>query len=103
MIPNGVSHLEVESDQDGVAAVLEWLSYVPKQVGALPAFHESRDPVDRLVQWRPPTTPYDPRLLLTGTKSQKGFFDSGSFKEYLSGWGKTVVVGKFLFVHDLNT
>lgn len=94
MIPNGVSHLQVDSDQSGVAAILNWLSYVPKKVGTLPACRESGDSVERKVSYRPPKTPYDPRLLLTGTKSQKGFFDEGTFQEYLGGWGKTVVVGR---------
>ena len=43
--------------------------------------------------------PYDPRHLLAGTTTAdgtylSGFFDKGSFKEYLGGWGKTVVVGR---------
>lgn len=94
MIPNGVSHLQVENDQEGVDAILEWLSYVPKTVGALPACRDSSDPPNRSVMWRPPRTPYDPRLIFTGTRSRPGFFDKGSFKEYLAGWGKSVVVGR---------
>jgi acetyl-CoA carboxylase/biotin carboxylase 1 len=99
MVPNGVTHLEVESDQDGVAAMLEWLSYVPKNVGALPACRDCADPVERRVQWRPTKTPYDPRLMMTGTKFEKGFFDEGTFKEYLAGWGKTVVIGTILVLY----
>ena len=29
MMPNGVSHMQVEDDQEGVKAILRWLSYVP--------------------------------------------------------------------------
>merc|ERR1712232_792778 len=29
-----------------------------------------------------------------GTKDMPGFFDKGSFKEYLAGWGKSVVIGR---------
>jgi len=94
MVPNGVTHLEVENDQAGVDAILEWLSYVPKEIGALPAIRKSSDPVDRSVDWRPTKIAYDPRLLLTGTSGKPGFFDKGTFKEYLSGWGKSVVVGR---------
>ena len=94
MIPNGVSHLEVEDDQEGVAEILKWLSFVPKKVGALPASRKSADPVDRDVAWRPTPTPYDPRLMLTGTQDMPGFFDKDSFTEYLAGWGKSVVVGR---------
>jgi acetyl-CoA carboxylase/biotin carboxylase 1 len=94
MFPNGVSHETVEDDQQGVASILKWLSFVPKNVGALPACRESADPVDRPVAWRPTPTPYDPRLMLSGTSDMPGFFDKDSFKEYLGGWGKSVIVGR---------
>jgi acetyl-CoA carboxylase/biotin carboxylase 1 len=94
MFPNGVSHEVVDDDQEGVASILKWLSFVPKKVGALPASRESADPVDRDVVFRPTPTPYDPRLMLSGTPDEAGFFDEGSFKEYLAGWGKSVIVGR---------
>jgi len=94
MFPNGVSHETVEDDQAGVTAILKWLSFVPKTVDSLPASRASGDPVDRPVAWRPSPTPYDPRLMLAGTNDMPGFFDKGSWKEYLAGWGKSVVVGR---------
>jgi len=94
MVPNGVTHEQVEDDQEGVASILKWLSFVPSTVGALPAARECADPVNREVAWRPTPTPYDPRLMLKGTSGVPGFFDEGSFKEYLAGWGKSVVVGR---------
>jgi acetyl-CoA carboxylase / biotin carboxylase 1 len=94
MFPNGVSHDVVDNDREGVASILRWLSFVPKTVGALPAIREAADPVDRPVVWRPTPTPYDPRLMLSGTNEAAGFFDQGTFKEYLAGWGKSVVVGR---------
>jgi acetyl-CoA carboxylase/biotin carboxylase 1 len=94
MQPNGVSHDIVDDDQEGVTSIMKWLSFVPKTVGALPACRESADPVDRPVAWRPTPTPYDPRLMLSGTADVPGFFDKGSWKEYLSGWGKSVVIGR---------
>lgn len=94
MHPNGVSHLIVEDDQEGVAAILNWLSFVPEKIGALPVGRKSADPVDRAVTWRPTPTPYDPRLMMTGTPDMPGFFDQGSFTEYLAGWGKSVVIGR---------
>jgi acetyl-CoA carboxylase/biotin carboxylase 1 len=94
MHPNGVSHEIVDDDQQGVASLLNWLSFVPKNVGALPGVRDSSDPVDRKVQWRPTPTPYDPRLMMAGDGTDLGFFDKGSFKEYLAGWGKSVVIGR---------
>ncbi len=49
MHPNGVSHLEVGNDQEGVDRILQWLSYVPKTAGSLPAARPVTDPVDREV------------------------------------------------------
>ena len=36
MCPNGVTHLLVESDQEGVKQILKWLSFVPARQGAMP-------------------------------------------------------------------
>ena len=94
MYPNGVTHDVVEDDREGVASILKWLSFVPKTVDDLPAVRAMSDPVDRPVAWRPTPTPYDPRLMLSGTNDMPGFFDKGTWKEYLSGWGKSVVVGR---------
>lgn len=99
MAPNGVAHLVVEDDQQGVAAILNWLSYVPRDAAAPPAVTHAADPVDRRVAWAPPSTPYDPRHLLAGGPGASGawlpgFFDTGSFTETLAAWGKTVVAGR---------
>ena len=94
MFPNGVSHEIVEDDQEGVASIIQWLSFVPKTTEAPPAVRQSTDPVNRAVEWKPTPTPYDPRLMLSGTDDAAGFFDKGSYKEYLDGWGKSVVIGR---------
>jgi len=94
MYPNGVTHEVVDDDQAGVAAIIRWLSYVSKDATALPAVRENADPVDRKVEFQPTKTPYDPRHMLGGTDGALGFFDKGSFTEYLAGWGKSVVTGR---------
>ena len=94
MVPNGVTHEVVDDDQEGVGSIIKWLSFVPKTTDALPAVRECADPVNRDVEWRPTPTPYDPRLMLSGTPEQSGFFDKGSWKEYLAGWGKSTVIGR---------
>ena len=100
MGPNGVSHLVVEDDQQGVAAILNWLAYVPRDIHSSGAVVPSPDPVDRAIAWSPPAQPYDVRHLLAGGPSpsggdfQPGFFDTGSFTETLAQWGKTVVCGR---------
>jgi len=98
MSPNGVAHQVVNDDQEGVAAIMEWLSFVPKTVKDAPPALVSADPVNRPVDFVPTKAPYDPRHMLAGYESPSGwvsgFFDRGSFTEYLADWGKSVVVGR---------
>jgi acetyl-CoA carboxylase/biotin carboxylase 1 len=94
MYPNGCSHEIVQDDQEGVSSIIQWLSFVPKTTDNITPVRESADPVNRKVEWRPTPTPYDPRHMLTGADGKKGFFDEGSFKEYLGGWGKSVAIGR---------
>lgn len=105
MHPNGITHSVVESDVDGIHAILQWLSYVPKRHGDPLPVIESRDTVHRGITVSPPVDgqPYDPRQKLIGGEyvwaaGQKrflsGLFDKDSWKEYLDGWAKTVVVGR---------
>merc|ERR1719188_2001811 len=98
MVPNGVTHQLVHNDQDGVEAILHWLSFVPENVLALPPMVPPTDTLARKVRFVPSASPYDPRHMLAGVKVngewQGGFCDEGSFQEYMEGWGKTVVTGR---------
>lgn len=103
MYPNGVTHEVVSNDREGMQAVMDWLSYTPKTFSSvappLPNSATLIDSPDRPVDFVPTKTPYDPRHMLGGkTLSDgtyvSGFFDKGSFKEYLGGWGKSVVAGR---------
>ena len=73
MFANGVSHACVRNDLEGVAAMLQWLSYVPERRGApLPITRLVReDPVDRDVMYiNDPSVLSDPRFLLTGVNHE---------------------------------
>jgi acetyl-CoA carboxylase/biotin carboxylase 1 len=98
MVPNGVTHKLVRNDQEGVEAILKWLSFVPSNVASLSPIIRSVDSVDRQIEYMPSKSPYDPRHMLAGAEVEgewlSGFCDEGSFQEYLEGWGKTVVVGR---------
>jgi len=99
MVPNGVTHELVFNDSDGVEAILRWLSFVAPNTSSIPAMVPSIDSIDREITFLPSKSPYDPRHMLAGTKIDddewlSGFCDQGSFHEYMSGWGKTVVVGR---------
>ena len=94
MHPNGLTHEVVDDDQQGVQSIIKWLSYVLTMPDAPLAVHESSDPVDRNVECKPTPTPYDPHIMLLGTDDAAGFFDRGSWKEYLSEWGKSVIISR---------
>lgn len=89
MHANGVSHAVVRDDVSGVDAILRWLAYVPRRVGAPLPCWPTPDPLRRPPAFTPAAgVPYDPRELLAG------FFDAGSFTEAMSEWGKSVVAGR---------
>merc|ERR1719324_1795214 len=89
-----------QDHQEGVNAILDWVSFVPKTAKSYPvALKSAADPIDRPVDFMPTKAPYDPRHMLAGTRAPdgtwiSGFFDRNTFKEYLAGWGKSVVVGR---------
>ena len=102
MYPNGISHM-VEPDHLGaVKAAIDWLSYIPSVRRGLLPITDIRgiDTIERSIDFTPTAgVPYDPRRLIAGGDDdrgewQSGFFDKGSFTESLSGWAKTVVVGR---------
>ena len=98
MMPNGVSHLQVSDDQEGVQSILKWLSYTPATSKSQAPALRTSDPVDRDIEFMPTKTPYDPRNMLAGVQSNgafaKGFFDVNSWTETLPDWGKSVVTGR---------
>jgi acetyl-CoA carboxylase/biotin carboxylase 1 len=100
MYPNGITHEVVQNDKEGMQAVVDWLNYTPKDFHSIaPHALTFADPPSRKVEFTPSKTPYDPRHMLGGTvlpdgSFQSGFFDKGTFKEYLGGWGKSVVTGR---------
>uniref|UniRef100_E9PSQ0 acetyl-CoA carboxylase n=1 Tax=Rattus norvegicus TaxID=10116 RepID=E9PSQ0_RAT len=101
MHTNGVSHVTVPDDFEGVCTILEWLSYIPKDNQSPVPIITPSDPIDREIEFTPTKAPYDPRWLLAGRPHptlkgtwQSGFFDHGSFKEIMAPWAQTVVTGR---------
>uniref|UniRef100_A0A8C2VCF5 acetyl-CoA carboxylase n=1 Tax=Chinchilla lanigera TaxID=34839 RepID=A0A8C2VCF5_CHILA len=98
---NGVTHVTVPDDFEGVYTILEWLSYIPKDIHSPLPIITATDPIDREVEFFPSRAPYDPRWMLAGRPHptlkgtwESGFFDRGSFKEIMAPWAPTVVVGR---------
>ncbi|KAI5794170.1 acetyl-CoA carboxylase-like protein [Pyronema domesticum] len=99
MYKNGVSHLTATDDYEGVQKIIEWMSFVPERKGAPVPISPAVDGWDRDVTFVPPNKEtYDCRWLIAGKETENGFesglFDKGSFQETLSGWARTVVVGR---------
>lgn len=87
---NGVSHATDARDMDGVATVLKWLSYFPKNKGAPVPMLPVVDSIDREITYMPTKTAYDPRWMLEGRHCnesniwESGFFDRNSWLVSLS-------------------
>merc|ERR1719499_801192 len=47
MVPNGVTHELVRNDQDGVDAILRWLSYISPDTASIPRIIPAVDHLDR--------------------------------------------------------
>ncbi|GAB0197082.1 acetyl-CoA carboxylase 2 [Grus japonensis] len=98
---NGVSHVTVPDDFEGVYTILQWLSYIPKDNQSPVPVIAISDPIEREIDFVPSKVPYDPRWMLAGRPHptlkgtwQSGFFDQGSFLEIMRPWAQTVVVGR---------
>ncbi|XP_010513439.2 PREDICTED: acetyl-CoA carboxylase 1-like [Camelina sativa] len=95
---NGVVHLTVSDDLEGVSAILNWLSYIPAYVGGpLPVLAPVDSP-ERSVEYVPENS-CDPRAAIAGINDSSGkwlggIFDKNSFVETLEGWARTVVTGR---------
>ncbi|XP_042685096.1 acetyl-CoA carboxylase 2 isoform X1 [Centrocercus urophasianus] len=98
---NGISHITVPDDFEGVYTILQWLSYMPKDNRSPVPVIAISDPIEREIDFVPSKVPYDPRWMLAGRPHptlkgtwQSGFFDQGSFLEIMKPWAQTVVVGR---------
>lgn len=106
MYPNGISHLVVQDDLNGVMKCLKWLSYVPAKscspinMRPISILHDLFDPINRPVCSLPLGEACDPRDFISGRSNPEtnewfgGLFDRGSFMETLPGWAQTIVVGR---------
>ncbi|XBI75211.1 hypothetical protein VPH35_068610 [Triticum aestivum] len=99
MAANGVAHLTVSDDLEGVSAILKWLSYVPAYVGGPLPILTPLDPPERPVTYLPENS-CDARAAICGIQDTQGgkwlggMFDRESFVETLGGWAKTVITGR---------
>ncbi|XP_072977660.1 acetyl-CoA carboxylase 1-like isoform X1 [Typha angustifolia] len=98
MATNGVAHLTVKDDLEGISAILKWLSYVPTRVGGPLPISIPVDPPQRPVAYFPENS-CDSRAAICGIHNGEGtwlggIFDRDSFIETFEGWARTVVTGR---------
>ena len=96
MMPNGVSHLQVDDDQQGARAILKWLYTPATAFTRAPALVVS-DPVDATLsscRRRRRTIRAICSQVSTWMVFRQGFFDTNSWTETLPDWGKSVVTGR---------
>ncbi|KAJ9167051.1 hypothetical protein P3X46_021733 [Hevea brasiliensis] len=98
MATNGVVHLTVSDDLEGVSAILKWLSCIPPCIGGTLPILSPSDPTERPVEYFPENS-CDPRAAICGASDSSGkwlggIFDRDSFIETLEGWARTVVTGR---------
>jgi acetyl-CoA carboxylase / biotin carboxylase 1 len=84
MASNGVVHLTVSDDLEGVSNILKWLSYVPANIGGSLPITIPFDPPDRSVTYIPENT-CDPRAAICGFDDGQGPWLGGMFDKELCG------------------
>ncbi|GMM51879.1 acetyl-CoA carboxylase [Starmerella bacillaris] len=100
MFRNGVTHLLAANDYDGIAQIMDWLTFIPDCRGnPVPIHVNPEDTWDRDVTFSPQkSVAYDARSLITGCDTPDGFesglFDKGSFVEVMEGWARGVIAGR---------
>jgi acetyl-CoA carboxylase carboxyltransferase component len=90
---SGVGDNEVENDQECIATVRRFLSYLPSSNLQAPPFVDSGDPDDRLVEGLEKIVPVNQRAAYDVRKVVKAVFDHESWLEVKPTWAKNIVIG----------
>jgi acetyl-CoA carboxylase carboxyltransferase component len=90
---SGVGDNEVDSDQECIATVRRFLSYLPSSNAEPPPFVDTDDPADRPVEGLEKIVPVSPRSAYDVRKVIKAVFDRDSWFEVKPTWAKNLVIG----------
>jgi acetyl-CoA carboxylase carboxyltransferase component len=90
---SGVGDNEVADDRECIELVRKFLSYLPSSNTEPAPFHETEDPVDRLVEGLEKIVPVSPRAAYDVRKVIKVVFDHESWLEIKPTWAKNLVIG----------
>jgi len=86
MYRNGVSHLTVKTDSEGIESILKWIQFIPEKINSpLRIYQAVSDPVDR---------PVDLPEIGDSRDLLGKIFDRNSFIEVQSAWARSVIVGR---------
>ncbi|HEY1454942.1 MAG TPA: acyl-CoA carboxylase subunit beta [Candidatus Dormibacteraeota bacterium] len=90
---SGVGDNEVATDDECIAAVRRFLSYLPSSNTEPPPYLDTGDAADRDVVGIDKIVPVNPRAAYDVRKVIAGVFDQGSWFEIKPSWAKNIVVG----------
>ncbi len=90
---SGVGDNEVESDEDCIAAVRRFLSYLPSSNTEQPPALETDDPPDRRVEGLERIVPANPRAAYDVRRVVRAIADRDSWFEIKPTWAKNIVIG----------
>ena len=90
---SGVADLLVKSDEDCIAAVREYLSFMPSHCGDKPPRGESADPADRMEEALLDVLPENPRAVYDMRKLIALVVDDGHLFEIKPRFAKNIVTG----------
>src|SRR2546425_2478787 len=90
---SGVGDLEVEDDATCIAAVRDFLSFLPSHNREQPPLRAGADPRDRRIDDIAKIVPVNPRSAYDVRKVVKAVFDRDSWFEIKRTWAKNIVVG----------
>ena len=90
---SGVGDNEVENDEQCIATVRRFLSYLPSSNLQTPPVADTGDPADRLVEGLEKIVPVNPRAAYDVRKVIKAVFDRESWFELKPTWARNIVIG----------
>lgn len=90
---SGVGDLEVEDDAACIAAIREFLSYVPSNNRETPPIRPTNDPPDRRLDDIFKIVPANPRAAYDMRKVIKRLVDDGQWMEIKPTWARNIVIG----------
>ncbi len=90
---SGNAHLVGSSEEHTLDLVKELLSYLPQNAKESPPQHETRDPIDRLIEDVFDVVPPEAKMPFDVRELIRRFVDDGHFFEIMEGFAPNIVIG----------